>query len=441
MTAMIGPFIEMMQELGTPDAIRARAAARLTPALRPQINAHVHLPPNFSAFETTRQAVEMADAQDVRILGASNYYDYSVYGELAERAAAHGIFPIFGLEIISLVDDLVQKGVKVNDPGNPGKYYFCGKAITRFAPMADEARGLLQVIRDNDSARMAAVADKLAAVFAGAGLTTGMDTEAVKDRVVARHGSPRETVYLQERHVAQAFQEALFEKIPEGDRPALLGRAYGAPPKAGPDDAVGTQNEIRSQLLKAGKPAYVPETFVDFDHARRLILALGGIPCYPTLVDGASPITEYEASPEALIADLQARHIPCAEFIPNRNTPAVLSRYVHAMRRAGLFVTAGTEHNTLDLIPLAPTCLHGQPIPEDVQAIFWEGACVLVAHQYLTQTDQPGFVDGAGVPDPAYPTADARIAAYRALGAAVLARYGEVTTKMNPALEVPGYSE
>ena len=156
-------------------------------------------------------------------------------------------------------------------------------------------------------------------------------------------------------------------------------------------------------------------------------LALGGLPCYPTLADGAAPITEYEASPEALIADLLARGIVCAEFVPNRNTPAVLSRYVHAMRRAGLFVTAGTEHNTLDLLPIAPTCLGGEPIPEDVQDIFWEGACVLVAHQYLTLLGQPGFVDGAGVPDPAYPSADARIEAYRVLGAGVLARYEEVT--------------
>ncbi len=427
MTATLNNFTELMSQLGSPDALRAQAGEGRTPAVRPQVNAHVHLPPNFSAFETTRQAVELADAQDVRVLGASNYYDYSVYGELAARTTARGIFPIFGLEIIALVNDLVQAGVKVNDPGNPGKYYFCGKGITRFDPMNGEARGLLQVIRDNDSARMALVADKLAAVFAAGGLETGLDAQAVKDRIVARHGSPRETVYLQERHVAQAFQEVLFDKVAENVRAFFLRRVYGVLPKAKADDAVGTQNEIRSQLLKSGKPAYVPETFVDFDHAYRLVLALGGIPCYPTLADGAAPLTGYEASPESLIADLQARGIAGAEFIPNRNTPEMLSRYVHAMRRAGLFVMAGTEHNTLDLLPLAPTCLDGRPIPEDVQEIFWEGACVLVAHQYLTLLGQPGFVDGEGMPDPAYPSADARIKAYHALGAAVIARFEEVT--------------
>ncbi len=427
MTAAIDRFIRLMQDLGSPDALRGWAAEGIAPAVRPQVNAHVHLPPNFSAFETARQAVDLADAQDVRVLGASNYYDYSVYGELAALASERGIFPIFGLEIISLVDEMVHEGVKVNDPGNPGKYYFCGKGITRFAPMTERARALLQVIRDNDSQRMIALADRLAAVFADAGLETGLDAEAIKDRIVARHGSPRETVYLQERHVAQAFQEVLFDRVAEGDRAAFLERVYSVAPKAKSNDAVGTQNEIRSQLLKSGKPAYVPETFVDFDHAYRLTLALGGLPCYPTLADGTTPITEYEASPEGLIADLQARKVVCAEFIPNRNTPEVLSRYVHAMRRAGLFMTAGTEHNTREMLPLAPTCLDGQPIPDDVQEIFWEGACVLVAHQYLTLLGQPGFVDGAGTPDPAYPSADARIKAYRALGAAVIARYEEVT--------------
>ena len=93
----------------------------------------------------------------------------------------------------------------------------------------------------------------------------------------------------------------------------------------------------------------------------------------------------------------------CAEFIPVRNTPDVLARYVRAMRAAGLFVTAGTEHNTLDLLPLAPTCLGGAPIPDDIQDIFWEGACVVAAHQYLTLNGRPGFVDDRGAAEPGLP--------------------------------------
>lgn len=413
-------FAVTMQNLGSPTELAAEERA---PAVRPRVNAHIHLPPNFTAFETMPQAVALADAQEVRVLGASNYYDYSVYTEFAAEAGRQGVFPLFGLEIISLIDDLVRKGVKINDPGNPGKMYVCGKGITRFDPMTEPARELLQVIRDNDSARMAAVTEKLAAVFGQAGLEAGLDANAVKARIVARHHCRPETVYLQERHVAQAFQEALFERGGEGERVALLERAFGAKPKAQADDAVGIQNEIRSHLMKAGKPAFVPETFVDFDHARRLILALGGIPCYPVLADGAVPLTAYEEAVGVLVADLQSRGIVCAEFVPNRNTPEVLSQYVQAIRAAGLFVTAGTEHNTLDLLPLAPTCLGGAPIPDDIQDIFWEGACVVAAHQYLTLNGQPGFVDGDGRLNPAYPTDEARIEAFGKLGASVIARY------------------
>ena len=393
MTAPADPFRAAMQALGSPDTLAAGDETRSRPRVKRPRSPAAQL---FPAFETTRQALDLADAQDVRVLGASNYYDYTVYAEFAAGAQARGIFPLFGLEIICLIDDLVRAGVKINDPGNPGKMYICGKGITRFLPLEGEAARLLQTIRDNDGARMAAVTEKLAATFAGAGLDTGLDAGAVRARIVARHGSPKETVYLQERHVAQAFQEVLFDRLPEEARAALLQRAYGVPPKSGPGDAVATQNEIRSQLLKAGKPAYVPETFVDFSHARALILALGGIPCYPALADGVSPITQYEESPERLIADLKARGVVCAEFIPLRNTPAVLERYVRALRAAGLFVTAGTEHNTLDLLPIAPTCLDGAPIPDDIQDIFWEGTCVVAAHQYLTMTGRPGFVDAQG---------------------------------------------
>ena len=45
--------------------------------------------------------------------------------------------------------------MKINDPGNPGKIYTCGKGITRFAPMSAEAERLINIIRRNDSERMA----------------------------------------------------------------------------------------------------------------------------------------------------------------------------------------------------------------------------------------------------------------------------------------------
>ena len=84
MTSTTDPFAAAMRQLGSPDALTARAVA----PNRPLVNAHIHLPPNFSAFETTRQALALAEAQDVRVLGASNYYDYAVYADFAAGATA-----------------------------------------------------------------------------------------------------------------------------------------------------------------------------------------------------------------------------------------------------------------------------------------------------------------------------------------------------------------
>jgi hypothetical protein len=352
--------------------------------MTPSINAHIHLPPNYSAFTSVDQAITLATEQGITVLGASNYYDWSVYEAFAQKATAHGIFPLFGLEVICLVPELQAQNVKINDPGNPGKFYLCGKGLTKFSPLSDDAEALLSTIRRSDSERMAQVVTKLSDLL-GASLTA----EQLKTELAQRHGCDVETVYLQERHVAQAFADTL-----------------GLDP-----------NAVRSQWMKAGKPGYVEETFVGFDHAYRLILALGGIPCYPTLADGTSPICGFEEPVESLIAALKNQGIYAAEVIPTRNTPEVLTRYVTEMREAGLIVTAGTEHNTPALDPLVPTCLGGTPIPEALQAIFTEGATVIAAHQ----SGPERYVDTQGQLCAGYSSTETRIAAFAERGAAILA--------------------
>jgi hypothetical protein len=408
--------------LGAVDEVRLQAQKGLAPQRRPRVNAHIHLPPNFSAFESVKQAVELAAAQGVGVLGVSNYYDYEVYGDFVMLAGRKRIFSIFGLEIIALIDELVKAGVKINDPGNPGKMYICGKGINHFVDMTEEAKRLLGIIRHNDSTRMAQMVEKLEAIFRQRGVATGLNESAVKDMIVRRHDCPRERVYLQERHVCQAFQEALFAKVPAAQRLEKLTSVLGVAPKS-VDDPVKVQNDIRACLMKAGKPAFVPETFVSFEQAYQLILELGGIPCYPTLADGTKPICQYEDPIDKLIENIKGNRIPMAEFIPIRNTPEVLSRYVKAMRAAGLPVLAGTEHNTLDLLPIEPTCLNGQPVPEDIKEIFWEGTCVAAAHQFLCFNGVCGFVDHQGNPNPDYKSDEQRIQAFAKLGAAVIERY------------------
>lgn len=417
--------LDALRQLGTPDQMRALARRISPPRPLPRVNSHIHLPPNFSAFESVAQAVNLAAEQGMAALGIGNYYDYEVYGNFAQCARQKGIFPLFGTEIICLDEGLRDAGIKINDPGNPGKIYFCGKGITRFDAMTPEATRLIGVIRRNDSTRMAQMVERMERIFAERGLPTDIDEAAVIQMIVRRHGSDRNTVYLQERHVAQAFQETLFARVPAEPRLERLNAVLRASTKArNPDDFVTMQNDIRSHLMKAGKPAFVEETFVSFDHAHRLVLELGGLPCYPTLVDGASPVAQFEASPEKLIAEIQARNMHAVEWITIRNKADVVRTYATKMRAAGLVVTAGTEHNTLDLIPLDPFCQDGD-MPDDLRALFWEGACVVAGHQFLSLHGECGFVDAEGNPNPDYASAEERIQALAGIGAAVMQRYRE----------------
>jgi hypothetical protein len=387
-----------------------------------RVNSHIHLPPNFSAFASVRQAVALAAAQGVRVVGVTNYYDYSVYRDFAALAAAAGIYTLYGLETICLLADLVQTGVKINDPGNPGKMYLCGKGPMRLDPMSPRAAELLATIRRNDGQRMARMAQRLAAHFAARGIDTGLDDAAIRRRLVQRYGCPPETVHLQERHLCQAFQEVLFDTVPPAARADALRAVLGAPASA-PDKAVAVQSDLRTHLLKAGKPAFVEETFLSFPQAREFILELGAIPCYPVLADGTRPICPYEEPVEELIRRLREGGIAMAELIPIRNSPDVLTRYVTALRAAGFPVVGGTEHNTLDLLPLDPTCAGGAPLPPEVRRIFREGACVVAAHQSLTARGEPGFVDAQGRPHPAYATDETRIAAFARRGEAVIEKF------------------
>ena len=389
---------------------------------KPAANTHVHLAPNFSAFETASGAVHQAAVEGIRVLGASNYYHFGVYRAFAEQARCEGIVPLFGLEVITLIEDMRRDGTLVNDPTNPGRMYLCGKGIAWFDPPPRPAEALAAGMRAANDARMREMVVRMNARFASAGLADGITDERVAHDVAARSGVPRPWVSLQERHVAQAFQESLFRQVPAGARECTLARVLGlgAAAIAGADDPVGVQELLRSHLMKAGRPAFVPEAAVSFDDAYRLILELGGIPCYPTLADGASPICSFEDPPEALADRLLDRGIHCAELIPVRNSSEAVDRYVAAFRARGIVVTAGTEHNTQQPIPLTPACRGGQPLSEFALEAFWEGTCVVVAHQQEVMSGKPGFVDGDGHLNAGFAGDEERIRSFCERGAGLI---------------------
>jgi hypothetical protein len=352
-------------------------------------------------------------------LGASNYYDFEVYGEFAALAREKNVVPLFGVEIICMVEEFKTAGMKLNDPGNPGKLYLCGKGLVKFDEMTAEAGKILGIIRKNDAERMRKMVEKVAGILAERGLANEINAERVIDMVERRHGVRRETVYLQERHVAQAVQEFIFAAVPVGERLAKVAAVLGSVPKMkGPEDAVGLQNELRGQLMKAGKLGYVEETFIGFKPAMKLIREMGGFACNPILADGAVPICEGERPVEAMIGRMKEVGLVAAELITGRNSVAVATEYAKAVRAAGMVVTCGTEHNTLERVGMLPVCADGA-VPGELKEIFYEGACVVAAHQFLVAHGEAGYADGG------YKSGEGRIGKLARLGNAVIRRYLE----------------
>lgn len=382
----------------------------------PVVNTHVHFPPNFSAFDTPSQVIEEAVAEGVRALGISSFYDQNVYARFADEAKAAGIVPLFGLEFITLDADLAASETKVNDPSNPGRIYFCGKGIQPFKIKSDAAAATASAIRSGNDERSHAQVDQLVAWFAENGVDTGLTPEAIEQAVADRGTVPVEWVSLQERHIARAFQEAIAA-LPESERADALARVFGGPAASDVNDAVALQGEIRSKLLKTGKPGFVPEVPLTFGEVYDYVLAMDGIPTFPILADGASPVSEWEYPPAELAQRLKERHVFAAELIPNRNASAVVDEYVAAFAEAGIILMGGTEHNTLDRIPLDPACADG-PLSDAARKAFYEATCVVAAHQQLVSEGRPGYVDASG----ALVGGADHVASLIALGAEIIGR-------------------
>lgn len=389
-TQQVDAALNRFRQLGDQAPLQQEATNVAELAVAPA-NSHVHLPPNFSAFSSVDQAVTLASEQGLAVLGVSNYYDYTVYGPFSEMAVKQGIFPLYGTELIGMMPELRDKGERLNDPGNPGKIYICGKGITGLQKPSEKAEHWLDTIRSNDKQRMAKMIELVSGVFQSHGLDVTLTFDQIVSDIATRYGCPAATVWLQERHIAEAFEKALNANISEAELPAVLEKLLGKPSKAASaNDAATIQGELRSALMKAGKPAFVEEQFIELEGAMELIYGLQGIPCYPVLADGADPMCEFEQDPVQLAERIKALGFLAAELIPIRNSPQVLREFTQAFHDAGLIVTAGTEHNTPDLIPMMPTCKDGSEIAPDLQAIYWQGACCIAAHQYLKLNGEPG---------------------------------------------------
>lgn len=364
---------------------------KYTPASALPANAHVHLPPNFGAITRLDELFAHARQEDIAVLGACNYYDHTIYTPFAHACIQQKIVPVFGIEILTMDEPLRSQGILVNDPKNPGKLYLCGKGLTHFDKPDDESRALWENIRQGDARRIRTMLAQLNQIQQLCKHGIRLSYEMIAAQVAADAQVPESTVFLQERHLAQALQRRIFDTFSGQERMHFLQTLYQLSEEVESEHIVTVQNELRSYLLKQGRAAYVDEHFVSPQDAAELIHGLGGYVSYPVLADGMSPISPFERPPDELAERLLQRQIAAVEFIPTRNEATLLTQYVTAIREHGLAVAAGTEHNTAVWLPLTPACRQQIPPEEPIAQIFWEGACVAIAHQYMRAKGQAGY--------------------------------------------------
>jgi len=257
-------------------------------------------------------------------------------------------------------------------------------------------RELLEGVKAESQRQIVEMLEKLNAWLKETGLDVVLTYDEARSRF-ARH-------LVRERHIAQALRVALFERYADdAQRKEALQKLYGGVPAAVDiHHAAALENELRNNLLKAGKKAFVPEdekAFLSIEQVCAIILDAGGIPCYPVLLDDASGnITEFEADKEQLFQNLTDLNIGCIELIPHRNRLEIMEPFVRYFYEKGFVTTFGTEHNAPGLIPLTPYCSGNTPLTGFLVRVNYEGACVIAAHQHLQAQGKPGFIDEKGKP-------------------------------------------
>ena len=330
----------------------------------------------------------MAAAEGVKVVGINDFYSTDGYKDWKEGCAARGLVPLFGIEFISLNAEDQAAGLRVNDPNNPGRTYISGKGLAYPVVLSGEPLRQLEAVRAESNAQVERMCTKLNAHLAAVGVDIRLDFAKIAAELT--RGS------IRERHLAKALRMAIAgvsaakaKEASASELQAIVAKVYekifGVPAKADVSDVAAIENEIRSRLLKAGGPAFVPEdpkAFLPMETVQHIIEAAGGIPTYPFLADDAKGnFTDFEGDLQKAADTLKKRGFRSVEFITTRNTTAVLEQYAGFLEDEGFIVTFGSEHNTPAMEPIKLRTRDSAGLSEKLRAINYRGACAIIEHQ------------------------------------------------------------
>ena len=364
------------------------------------VNAHIHTPYSFSAFNKLTDALDQAVDEQVKVVGINDFYSTDGYQEWHNEAIKRKLFPLFNIELISLQADDQTNGIRVNDPSNPGRTYLSGKGLKSTGRLPEPYASELADVRAASNGQVRLMCDQLNELLQSYNAGFTIDFEWIKKELTKG--------LVRERHLAKALRMIAYNHYDEDERAitAFFVMLFDNKTlKSEIKNHAGMENEIRNNLLKAGGAAFVPEdskAFLPMEKVVQLILAAGGIPTYPFLADDANgAFTDFEKDIEQAAETLKQRNIFSVEFIPTRNSIEALEKYARYLHEKGFVVTFGSEHNTPASEPLELFARGQTPLTNFLKSINYEGACIIAAHQELIREGQQGYVDPSGQPDPA----------------------------------------
>lgn len=359
-----------------------------------KINTHIHTPYSFSAFESIEQAFELAQKEGINILGINDFFVTDGYDEFDRLAKKNNIYPLFNVEFIGLLPDEQQAGIRVNDPGNPGRTYFCGKGLKHpFSLSGQNRKKLDQVVKESQQ-QVKEMVTLLSSCLHDANAPFELGYDEIKERFAKE--------LVRERHIAKALRVAINEHFDtDHDKKKFLQALYSNKKStADLSDNNSFEGELRSRLLKAGGKAFVAEeasSFLPIPELMDIIIDAGGIPCYPVLLDNKNgEYTEFEQDKNTLFERLNSLGVGAVELIPGRNNIDHLREFVKFFYDKNFIITFGTEHNTPELSPLTVTAGGGVALDDFLSDVNREGASIIAAHQQLHSEGKEGYLDTSG---------------------------------------------
>ncbi len=359
-----------------------------------KVNCHIHTPYSFSAFTDIPQAFEMAVNEQIKVLAINDFFVADGYQEFYTNALKNRIFPEFSIEFIGLLKEEQDKGIKVNDPNNPGRTYFSGKGLDFPFSVSPENQAKLEQVITESQKQVREMLEKTNELLKKINAPFTFDFNILKNEFAKE--------LVRERHIAKAIRVRMHEHFKnETEKKSFLIKLFnGKEQKADINNNTQLEEEIRGNLLKAGGVAFVPEdveAFLPLKEIIDIIVDAGGIPCYPVLLDDRNGnYTGFEADQEKLANRLTELGVGCIELIPGRNKYNNLNRFVRYMDEKGFLINFGTEHNSPLMFPLT-IVTSDEKLDNHLERIAYDGACVVAAHQYLRTKGEEGFIDNHGL--------------------------------------------